>query len=59
LLPIRSVFRDEKKLSVAALSHTFPERLIEQSTPLSAISPLELLARVLAAPDVNRRIEWR
>ena len=36
--PFRSVFSDEKKLSMAALSHTFPERLIEQSTPLSAIS---------------------
>src|SRR5580704_5529796 len=35
---MRSVFSDEKKLSMAALSHTFPERLIEQSTPLSAIS---------------------
>jgi hypothetical protein len=30
-------FIEEKKLSMAALSHTFPERLIEQSTPLSAI----------------------
>jgi hypothetical protein len=36
--PSRSVFSDEKKLSMAALSHTFPERLIEQSTLLSAIS---------------------
>jgi len=29
---------DEKKLSIAALSHTLPERLIEQTTPLSAIN---------------------
>jgi hypothetical protein len=29
---------DEKKLSMAALSHTLPDRLIEQTTPLSAIS---------------------
>jgi hypothetical protein len=37
-LLVRSVFSDEKKLSIAALSHTFPDRLIEQTTPLSAIS---------------------
>ena len=30
LRPIRSVFSDEKKLSIAALSQTLPERLIEQ-----------------------------
>lgn len=29
----RSVFNDEKKLSIAELSHTFPARLIEQDTP--------------------------
>jgi hypothetical protein len=34
---IRSVFSDEKKLSIAALSHTLPDRLIEQVTPNSAI----------------------
>ena len=33
-----SVLSDEKKLSIEALSQTFPERLIEQVTPLSAIS---------------------
>ena len=38
LRPVRSVFNDEKKLSIAALSQTLPERLIEQTTPLSAIS---------------------
>jgi hypothetical protein len=38
LLLVRSVFSDEKKLSIAALSHTLPDRLIEQTTPLSAIS---------------------
>src|SRR6202046_5214235 len=43
--PFRSVFSDEKKLSMAALSHTFPERLIEQS-PLSAI-----IAAAPAAPE--------
>jgi hypothetical protein len=35
---VRSVFSDEKKLSIAALSHTLPDRLIEQTTPLSTIS---------------------
>jgi len=35
--PIRSVFIDEKKLSIAALSQTLPDRLIEQVTPLSVI----------------------
>ena len=34
----RSVFSDEKKLSIAALSQTLPDRLIEQVTPLSRIS---------------------
>ncbi len=34
----RPVFTDEKKLSIAALSQTLPERLIEQTTPLSAIN---------------------
>src|SRR4029077_20492797 len=38
LLLMRSVFSEEKKLSIAALSHTLPDRLIEQTTPLSAIS---------------------
>src|SRR5271154_6020681 len=35
---MRSVLSDEKKLSIAALSQTFPDRLMEQTTPLSAIS---------------------
>jgi hypothetical protein len=30
---VRSVFNDEKKLSIAALSQTLPDRLIEQATP--------------------------
>ena len=30
------VLSKEKKLSVTALSQTFPDRLIEQATPLSA-----------------------
>ena len=38
LRAIRSVFGEEKKLSIAALSQTLPDRLIEQVTPLSAIS---------------------
>jgi hypothetical protein len=39
---------DEKKLSIAALSQTFPVRLMLQTMPLSA-KPLELLAGVPAA----------
>ena len=35
---MRSVFSDEKKLSIAALSRTLPDRLIEQVTPLSLIN---------------------
>ena len=38
LRAVRSVFNDEKKLSIAALSQTLPDRLIEQTTPCSAIS---------------------
>jgi len=38
LRAIRSVFTEEKKLSIAALSRTLPDRLIEQVTPLSAIN---------------------
>ncbi len=33
LRAVRSVFSDEKKLSIAALSQTLPERLIEQLIP--------------------------
>jgi hypothetical protein len=33
LRAVHSVFNDEKKLSIAALSQTLPERLIEQTTP--------------------------
>ena len=33
-----SVFSDEKKLSIAALSHMLPDLLMEQVTPWSAIS---------------------
>ena len=35
---MRSVFSDEKKLSIAALSQTLPDRLMLQTMPLSAIS---------------------
>jgi len=34
LRAVHSVFSDEKKLSFAALSHTFPELLIKQVTPV-------------------------
>jgi hypothetical protein len=34
----RSVFIEEKKLSVAALSQQLPARLIEQVTPCSVMS---------------------
>jgi hypothetical protein len=30
---VRSVLSDEKKLYIAALSQTLPERLIERTTP--------------------------
>ena len=33
-----TIFSEEKKLSIAALSQTFPERLIEHATPWSAMS---------------------
>jgi hypothetical protein len=36
LAAVRSVFSDEKKLSIAELSQTLPARLIEQVMPLSA-----------------------
>ena len=47
---IRSVFSDEKRFSIAALSHTLPDRLIKQGTPSPAIrrsncSPLYWLPR--------------
>jgi hypothetical protein len=45
----RSVFNNEKKLSIAALSQTSPDRLIEQTTPLIGHQPLELFAGALAA----------
>ena len=33
LRSVRSIFSDEKKLSIAELSHTLPDRLIEQTMP--------------------------
>jgi hypothetical protein len=33
---VRSVLSEEKKLSIAALSHTLPDRLMLQVTPWSA-----------------------
>jgi hypothetical protein len=33
LCAVRSVFNDEKKLSIAVLSQTLADRLIEQTTP--------------------------
>ena len=38
LLSTHSVFRDEKKLSMAALSQTLPDLLVELVTPLLAMS---------------------
>jgi hypothetical protein len=35
LQAVLSVFNDEKNLSIAELSQTFPARLIEQAMPLS------------------------
>lgn len=52
-MPIRSVLSEEKKLYMAALSQTLPDRLIEQATPLSAIKTLELLARILSGFGLN------
>jgi hypothetical protein len=51
---VRSVFNDEKKLSIAALSHTLPERLIEQTTPFSAISRWNC-SLVYCAHSIGRR----
>ena len=36
LRAVRSVLNQEKKLSIAALSQTLPDLLVEQETPLSA-----------------------
>ena len=47
LRAVRSVFNDEKKLSIAALSQTLPDRLIELA--MIGHQPLELFAGVLAA----------
>lgn len=38
LRAVRSVFSDEKKLSIAASSQTLPDRLMLQTMPLSAIN---------------------
>jgi hypothetical protein len=45
---VRSIFNDEKKLSIAALSHTLPERLIEHTTPWSAIDRRNWLTGIMA-----------
>ena len=45
---MRSVLSEEKKLSIAALSQTLADRLIEQMTRVGQ-QPLELFAGVLAA----------
>jgi hypothetical protein len=37
LRSVRSVFNDEKKLSIAAVSQPMPDRLMLQTMPLSAI----------------------
>src|ERR1022692_2884892 len=50
LAAVRSVFREEKTRSIAALSQTLPARLMLQMTPWSARSRWKGLTGVLAAP---------
>ena len=45
--PVRSVFSDEYKLPIAALSQPLPERLTEQMTPVISHQSLILLGGVL------------
>ena len=45
--PVRSVFSDEYKLPIAALSQPLPERLTEQMTPVISHQSLILLAGAL------------
>jgi hypothetical protein len=45
---VRSVFSDERKLSIAALSHTLPDRLIEQVPPQFRHEALKLRFSVTA-----------
>jgi hypothetical protein len=66
LRAVRSVLSDEKKLSIAALSQTLPDRLIEQttrhglwapkSTPADEIAKLNAaVVEALADPTVRAR----
>jgi hypothetical protein len=45
LRAVRSVFNDEKKLSIAALSQTLPDRLIEQTDAIRRLVALGLKAK--------------
>ena len=67
LRAVRSVLSDEKKLSIAALSQTLPDRLIEQttrhglwapkSTPADEIAKLNAaVVEALADPTVRARL---
>jgi hypothetical protein len=49
LRAVRSVLSDEKKLSIAALSQTLPDRLIEQALT-SARDPAKCVPRTDSAP---------
>jgi hypothetical protein len=54
LRAVRSVFKDEKKLSIAALSQTLPDRLIGADDAVIGHQPLELLAGVFAGQELAR-----
>jgi hypothetical protein len=54
LLAVRSVLSEEKKLSIAALSQTLPERLMLQTMPWSAIRRLNC-SLVYRADSIGRR----
>jgi len=44
---------EEKKLSIAALSQTLPERLIEQVTPLAGLNVARLLRGHRCEPPIR------
>ena len=50
---VLSVFIEEKKLSIAALSQTFPERLIEQVMPWSPMRHWNCSLVYPGSPDLN------
>jgi hypothetical protein len=57
-VPILSIFREEKKLSIPTLSQTFPERLMEQMThyPSSASETVRLDIGYLYPNDAVKRL---